>query len=161
MRKHILQDTLEQDGKLLCDVIIIHGKPINPCICNQDRMETLGLDVPLLDPTGDFSGPRAQASSNDSKCTKTTIKRPRQQPVQHRSSQRDSVSFAQGSSHQPSAWTGELPLTIRSGKREHHRPIITTDQLQQHIWDEHVRKLGSGRTSLECRILLERCITTN
>ena len=74
---------------------------------------------------------------------------------------RHSVSFAQGSSHQPSAWTGELPLTIRSGKREHHRPIITTDQLQQHIWDEHVRKLGSGRTSLECRILLERCITTN
>ena len=25
----------------------------------------------------------------------------------------------------------------------------------------HVRKLGSRRTSLECRILLERCITTN
>ena len=74
---------------------------------------------------------------------------------------RRSVSFAQGSSHQPSAWTGELPLTIRSGKRGHHRPIITADQLQQHIWDEHVRKLGSGRTSLECRILLERCITTN
>ena len=30
-----------------------------------------------------------RASSNDSLCTKTTIKRPRQQPVQHRSSQRD------------------------------------------------------------------------
>ena len=28
---------------------------------------------------------------------------------------RRSVSFAQGSGHQPSAWTGELPLTIRSG----------------------------------------------
>ena len=37
--------------------------------------------------------------------------------------------FAQGSSHQPSAWTGELPLTIRSGKRGHHRPIITTDKV--------------------------------
>ena len=58
----LLQDTLEQDGKLLCDVIIIHGKPINSCICNQDRMETLGLDVPLLDPTGDFSGRRAPSS---------------------------------------------------------------------------------------------------
>ena len=43
---------------------------------------------------------------------------------------RHSVSFAQGSSHQPSAWTGELPLTSRSGKREHRRPIITTDQTQ-------------------------------
>ena len=41
-----------------------------------------------------------------------------------------SVSFAQGSSHQPSAWTGEVPLTSRSGKREHRRPIITTDQTQ-------------------------------
>ena len=30
---------------------------------------------------------------------------------------RRSVSFARGSGHQPSAWTGELPLTIRSGKR--------------------------------------------
>ena len=29
---------------------------------------------------------------------------------------RHSVSFAQGSSHQPSAWTGELPKTSRSGK---------------------------------------------
>ena len=74
---------------------------------------------------------------------------------------RRSVSFARGCGHQPSAWTGELPLTIRSEKGGHHRPILTSDQLQQHIWDEHVRKLGSGRTSLECRILLERCITTN
>ena len=30
---------------------------------------------------------------------------------------RRSVSFARGCGHQPSAWTGELPLTIRSGKR--------------------------------------------
>ena len=62
LRIHILQYTLEQDGKLFCDVIIIHGKPINSCICYQDRMETLCLDVPLLDPTGDFSGPRAPSS---------------------------------------------------------------------------------------------------
>ena len=34
----------------------------------------------------DFS---SRASCNDSLCTRTTIKRPRQQPVQHRSSQRD------------------------------------------------------------------------
>ena len=46
----------------MCDVIIIHGKPINSCICHQDRMETLCLDVPLLDPTGDLSGPRAPGS---------------------------------------------------------------------------------------------------
>ena len=38
--------------------IVHHPKPINSCICYQDRMETLCLDVPLLDPTGDFSGPR-------------------------------------------------------------------------------------------------------
>ena len=43
---------------------------------------------------------------------------------------RHSVSFVQGSSPQPTAWTGELPLTIRSGKREHHRTIITTEQPQ-------------------------------
>ena len=30
---------------------------------------------------------------------------------------RRSVSFARGCGHQPSAWTGELPLTIRSGER--------------------------------------------
>ena len=36
--------TLEQDGKLFCDVIIIHCKAINSCICFQDRMETLCLD---------------------------------------------------------------------------------------------------------------------
>ena len=48
--------------ELFCDVIIIHGKPINSCICYQDRMETLCLDVPLLDPTGDFSGRRAPTS---------------------------------------------------------------------------------------------------
>ena len=56
---------------------------------------------------------------------------------------RRSVSFARGSGHQPSAWTGELPLTIRSGKRgapsththlgpategEHRRHIVTTGQ---------------------------------
>ena len=52
----------KQDGKLLCDVIIIHGKPINSCIGNQDRMETFSFDVPLLDPTGDFSGLRAPSS---------------------------------------------------------------------------------------------------
>ena len=51
-----------QAAELLCDVIIIHGKPINPCIGNQDRMETFSFDVPLLDPTGDFSGPRAPSS---------------------------------------------------------------------------------------------------
>ena len=43
---------------------------------------------------------------------------------------RHSVSFVQGSSPQPTAWTGELPLTIRSGKREHQRTIITTEQPQ-------------------------------
>ena len=32
------------------------------CICYQDGVETLCLDVPLLDPTGDFSGPRAPGS---------------------------------------------------------------------------------------------------
>ena len=62
LRIHILQYTLEQDGKLLCNVLIIHGKPVNSCICYQDGVETLCLDIPLLDPTGDFSGPRAPGS---------------------------------------------------------------------------------------------------
>ena len=34
MRIHILQYTLEQNGKLLCNVLILHGKPVNSCICN-------------------------------------------------------------------------------------------------------------------------------
>ena len=77
----------------------------------------------------DFS--RAEPAAKTHNVAKTTINRPRQQPVQHAFlTARHSVSFAQGSSHQPSAWTGEVPLTSRSGKREHRRPIITTDQTQ-------------------------------
>ena len=72
----------------------------------------------------------SRASCKDSLCTKTTIKRPKQQPVQHAFlTARHSVSFAQGSSHQPSAWTGELPLTSRSemekgapSTHNHHGP---------------------------------------
>ena len=43
-------------------------------------------------------------------------------------SESHSIDFAQGSGHQPSAWTGELPSTSRSGKGEHRRHIITTGQ---------------------------------
>ena len=62
--------------------------------------------------------PRQQSNDQDS-------------PVQHAFlPARHSVSFAQGSRHQPSAWTGELPSTSRSGKGEHRRHMIATDQTQ-------------------------------
>ena len=56
-------------------------------------------------------------------------KRQEQQPVQRELlTASHSIDFAQGSSHQPPAWAGELPSTSRSGKGEHRRHIITTGQ---------------------------------
>ena len=63
--------------------------------------------------------PRQQSNDQDSNLCNT------------RSSQRDTqLVLHRAVVNQPSAWTGELPLTSRSGKREHRRPIITTDQPQ-------------------------------
>ena len=48
LREHILQDA--------------QGKPIDSCICHQNRMETISVNIPFLDLAGNFPGKRAHSS---------------------------------------------------------------------------------------------------
>ena len=68
LREHILQDAFEEDGKLISNVIILQGKPIDSCICHQNGMETISVNIPFLDLAGYLPGrneDNAQGSSDE------------------------------------------------------------------------------------------------
>ena len=48
--------SLKMPSKLISNVIILQGKPIDSCICHQNGMETISVNIPFLDLAGYLPG---------------------------------------------------------------------------------------------------------